>query len=133
MAPLDKWENKLIGSSIGQEGKWGVSVNQGDANEGSILTLGRNSQGEVGFFYYQGTQIPPYRAYLTYNNIQDPAARFMLRIDDNEESGIEEIDNQQIVNSKSENRKYYDLQGRRVNGKPARGIYIREGKKIMIK
>ena len=52
----------------------------------------------------------------------------MLRIDDSEESGIEEIEN-----SKSVNRKYFDLQGRRVNGKPARGIYIREGKKIMIK
>lgn len=128
VAPLDKWENKLIGTYIGQENKWGVPVNQGDANEGSILTLGRNGDGEVGFFYYQGTQIPPYRAYLTYNNIQDPAARFMLRIDDSEESGIEEIEN-----SKSVNRKYFDLQGRRVNGKPARGIYIREGKKIMIK
>ena len=126
--PLDKWENKLIGTYIGQENKWGVPVNQGDANEGSILTLGRNGNGEVGFFYYQGTQIPPYRAYLTYNSIQDSRACFMLRIDDSEESGIEEIEN-----SKSVNRKYFDLQGRRVNGKPARGIYIREGKKIMIK
>ena len=126
--PLDKWENKLIGTYIGQENKWGVPVNQGDANEGSILTLGRNSEGEVGFFYYQGTQIPPYRAYLTYNSVQNTAARFMLRIDDSETTGIEEIEN-----SKSVNRKYFDLQGRRVNGKPARGIYIREGKKIMIK
>ena len=49
VAPLDKWENRLIGTSIGQEDKWGVPVNQGDANQGSILTLGRNSQGEVGF------------------------------------------------------------------------------------
>ena len=126
--PLNKWENKLIGTYIGQENKWGVPVNQGDANEGSILTLGRNSEGEVGFFYYQGTQIPPYRAYLTYNSVQNTAARFMLRIDDSETTGIEEIEN-----SKSVNRKYFDLQGRRVNGKPARGIYIREGKKVMIK
>ena len=126
--PLDKWENKLIGSFIGQENKWGVPVNQGDANEGSILTLGRNSDGDVGFFYYQGSQIPPYRAYLTYNSIQDPTARFMLRIDDNEESGIEEI-----VNRKYVNRKYYDLQGRRLSNIPSRGIYIKDGKKIIIK
>ena len=126
--PLNKWENKLIGTYIGQENKWGVPVNQGDANEGSILTLGRNSEDEVGFFYYQGSQIPPYRAYLTYNSIHDSRACFMLRVDDSEESGIEEIEN-----SKSVNRKYFDLQGRRVNGKPARGIYIREGKKVMIK
>ena len=132
VAPLDKWENKLIGTYIGQENKWGVPVNQGDANEGSILTLGRNGDGEVGFFYYQGTQIPPYRAYLTYNSIQDSRACFMLRIDDNEESGIEEIDNQQIVNSKSENRKYYDLQGRPVSGKPTHGIYINGNRKVFI-
>lgn len=123
--PLDKWENKLIGSSIGQEGKWGVPVNQGDANEGSILTLGR-SQGEVGFFYYQGTQIPPYRAYLTYNSIQDTSARFMLHIDDSEELGIKET-----VNTKSSDTKCYDLQGRHLSNIPSRGIYIKGGKKCL--
>lgn len=124
--PLDKWENKLIGTYIGQEGKWGVPVNQGDANEGSILTLGR-SQGEVGFFYYTGSRIPPYRAYLTYNSVQDPTARFMLRIDDNEESGIKEI-----VNTKSSDTKCYDLQGRRLGNIPSRGIYIKGGKKCLV-
>lgn len=42
-------------------------------------------------------------------------------------SGIREI-----VNSKSVNSKYYDLQGRRVL-QPGKGIYIRNGKKIVIK
>ena len=126
--PINMWENKLIGSFIGQENKWGLSVNQADANEGSILTLGRNSYGEVGFFYYQGAQIPPYRAYLTYNSVQDPAARFMLHIDDNEVSGIEEI-----VNRKSVNQKYYDLQGRCLSNIPTRGIYIEGRKKVVIK
>lgn len=126
--PINMWENKLIGSFIGQEDKWGLSVNQADANEGSILTLGRNSYGEVGFFYYQGAQIPPYRAYLTYNSVQDPSARFMLLIDDNEVSGIEEI-----VNRKSVNQKYYDLQGRCLSNIPTRGIYIKGRKKVVIK
>jgi len=126
--PLDKWENKLIGSYIGQEGKWGVPVNQGDANEGSILTLGRNSLGEVGFFYYQGAQIPPYRAYLTYNSIQDSSARFMLIIDDSQETGIEET-----VNSQPTNHICYDLQGRRLGNIPSRGIYIKGGKKFIVK
>lgn len=98
-------------------------------NDGTtdVLSRGSGSQGDVGFFYYQGTQIPPYRAYLTYNNIQDPAARFMLRIDDNEESGIEEI-----VNRKPVNQQYYDLQGRLVSGKPTRGIYIKGNRKVFI-
>ena len=125
--PLDKWENKLIGSYIGQESKWGVPVNQGDANEGSILTLGRNSQGEVGFYYYQGTQIPPYRAYLTYNSVQSRNAYFSLFIDDRLITGLEEIENRELSD-----RKCYDLQGRQVIH-PVRGLYIRDGKKVVIK
>ena len=39
----------------------------------------------------------------------------------------------EIVNGKSSNGKWFDLQGRRLAGKPARGIYIEDGKKIMIK
>ena len=125
--PLDKWENKLIGSYIGQESKWGVPVNQVDANEGSILTLGRNSQGEVGFYYYQGTQIPPYRAYLTYNSVQSRNAYFSLFIDDRLITGLEEIENRELSD-----RKCYDLQGRQVIH-PVRGLYIRDGKKVVIK
>ncbi len=54
--------NKLNG--VGRDG---MVVNQSDSDRGSILTLGRNSNGELGFFYYMSTEkIPPYRAYLTY-------------------------------------------------------------------
>jgi hypothetical protein len=28
---------------------------------------------------------------------------------------------------------YYDLQGRRLNGKPKQGLYIKNGKKVVIK
>ena len=39
----------------------------------------------------------------------------------------------EMVNVKSSNRKFYDLQGRRLFGKPARGIYIEDGMKKVIK
>ena len=40
----------------------------------------------------------------------------------------------QIVNSKSSNSKWYDLSGRRIDGVPtAKGIYIKDSKKIVIK
>jgi hypothetical protein len=42
-------------------------------------------------------------------------------------SGIREI-----VNSKSVNSKYYDLQGRRVS-QPAKGLYLRDGRKVIVK
>ena len=36
---------------------------------------------------------------------------------------------EEIVNGKSSNGKWFDLQGCRLAGKPARGIYIEDGKK----
>ena len=35
----------------------------------------------------------------------------------------------QMVNDKSSNGKYFDLQGRRLSGKPAQGVYIEDGQK----
>ena len=37
------------------------------------------------------------------------------------------------LNRKSSNGKWYDLQGRKLSGKPAWGIYIEDGKKILVK
>lgn len=37
----------------------------------------------------------------------------------------------EMVNGKSSNRKLFDLQGRRLSGKPVRGTYIENGKKIL--
>nr|MCR5850320.1 hypothetical protein [Bacteroidaceae bacterium] len=37
----------------------------------------------------------------------------------------------EIVNGKLSNRTLFDLQGRRLSGKPARGIYIENGKKVL--
>ena len=136
--PISKWQNKLIGSYIGQENQWGVPVNQSDTSEGSILTLGRNSNGDVGFFFYRGTLIPPYRAYLTYNNVQSPSAYFSFVIND-DTTGIDATlmnSEQRIENS------VYDLQGRRVinyslftSGKVTlkKGLYIYQSKKVIIK
>ena len=39
----------------------------------------------------------------------------------------------EIVNCKSVNSKSYDLSGRQVNGNMKRGIYIHQGRKIVIK
>ncbi|MBR4898598.1 MAG: leucine-rich repeat domain-containing protein [Prevotella sp.] len=52
-------------------------------------------------------------------------SRFMLRIGNGETTGIDEI-----VNSKSSNSKWFDLQGRRVNN-TQKGIYIKDGRKVL--
>lgn len=129
---IAKWQNKLIGSYIGQESQWGVPVNQSEAVEGSILTLGRNSNGVVGFYFYRGTRIPPYRAYLTYNSVQNTRAYFSFVINDDleETADIKTIDNGQLTIDNG----VYDLSGRRFEGQPTRkGLYIVNGKKVVIK
>lgn len=48
--------------------------------------------------------------------------------------GIEKIEQETIVNSKSSDYKWFDLQGRKVaNGKLPKGIYFKGHKKILIK
>jgi len=57
-------------------GEKGLAVNQGDSNEGNCLTLGRNSQKQLGFFYYKNNFIQPFHAYLTVNTISACMAVF---------------------------------------------------------
>ena len=57
-------------------GEKGMHVNQGDSNQGNCLTLGRNSQKQLGFFYYKNNFIQPYHAYLTANTINARMVEF---------------------------------------------------------
>lgn len=137
---IPKYNNKFIGTFIGQEGKWGIETYQEDAITGSVLTLGHNSKGELGFFKYNGKIVPPYRAYLTANIIKDntEAKQYcVFSIDDNiDESIFEDQDQPTRITvasqqmSTGESGVYYDVTGRRLPGKPThRGIYIVNGKK----
>ena len=133
--------NKLMGSDIGQDGKYGIPVNQSAIqNEFSILTLSYNSNGVLGFYGFTGEIIPPYKAYLTYNGFMgggNANTSFSIVIDDtiDEPTGVKE----KFVSAPDEGA-VYDLQGRKIADKSQlntiklpRGIYIINGKKVMIK
>lgn len=129
---IAKFNNRFIGSFIGQDDKWGVPVNQETSASGSILTLGHNSAGTLGFFKYNGEMIPPYRAYLTCNIVKEgplqaaPAFRIVF----DAATGIQETVSVRIP----ADNVYYTLDGRKLQGKPTRrGLYIINGKKIVIK
>jgi len=68
--------------------------------------------------------LKPFRAYFTIPG--NAGARIALNFGD-ETTGIDEI-----ANGKSSDSKYFDLQGRSVNH-PTKGLYIKDGKKVMIK
>ena len=73
-----------------------------------------------------------FRAYFYFQDVLadysgDSSARIYMVFDDGSATGVKEIGNGRAVDSK-----YYDLQGRRVV-KPGKGLYIRNGKKEVVK
>ena len=90
---------------------------------GNIYVLNKGSQG-VGFYKLSASgTIDANKAYLTYS----ASARDFFGFD--ETTGISE---KVIVNSEKFDGEWYDLGGRRI-AQPTKGIYIINGKKIVIK
>ena len=100
------------------------------AADRSILFLGGDDM-----LYYPGSgaRIGPSRSYfklvgVTVGNL--PTTAIQMHFGDGDATGMED----QIVNSKSSTGKWFDLAGRRIDGVPAaKGIYIKDGKKIIVK
>ncbi len=70
---LKEWpiyENRLV--AVDRNGRW---INQKDAAQGSIVTLGYSANGkDFGFYPEKSSRLEPYKAYLTYNTVGlDPA------------------------------------------------------------
>ena len=80
----------------------------------------------VAFYAANGKVVAKNRAYLQ-TTTAPAAARLAIVFDDEATTGVTEI-----VNSKLSNSKYFDLQGRRV-AQPTKGLYIVNGKKVIIK
>lgn len=126
--------NKLMGSDIGQNGQYGIPVNQMDIqNEYSVLTLSYNSAGTLGFYGYTGERVPPYKAYLYYNwlssspTLLGSLASYGIVIDD---TIVDSTTSLNAPPSTLNTQPYYDLSGRRV-AQPTKGIYIVGGKKVV--
>ena len=88
---------------------------------GTIYVLANGTSG-VGFYLVEeGSAITAGKAYLS-------VPQFIGFGDDNETTGIQTVANSQQSAANS----YYDLQGRRV-AQPTKGLYIVNGKKVVIK
>ena len=102
-----------------------------DADDRTVLYLGADNT----LYYPQnGASIGAQRAYfklsgLSVGNIANSA--IVLNFGDGETTGIGSIDNGEL---RIDNDDWYSLDGRRLSGKPtAHGIYINNGKKVVIK
>ena len=107
----DTQENNLVGTSA-------TITNPGNAY---VLNNGDNG---VGFYKLASTGTIEFgKAYL----VATAGAREFLGLE--EATGIETINHSPLTI----NHDVYDIHGRRVNGKPSKGLYIINGKKVIMK
>ena len=85
--------------------------------------LSKNASNVVGFYQWSGTNIPAGKAYLTLPS----SARSFLGFGDGQTTTINAV--KKVIADEP----IYNLTGRKVGGNPQRGIYIRNGKKFIIK
>ena len=130
--------NRLCGTFFGGSIN-GLTVKDGAGNDynvthDNIRAFNINtadSRNPIGFYKVKSnvTNIPGNKAFLVLTNAEAQAKGFVLEFEDGGTTGIETIENSK---NSTDDGVYYDLQGRRVEN-PTRGIYIVNGKKVVIK
>lgn len=130
--------NRLCGTFFG-EAINGLTVKDGTGAERNVTHDNirafnintADSRNPIGFYKLNNTvtTIPGNKAFLVLTNAEAQAKGFVLEFEDGGTTGIETIENS---NHSTESGVYYDLQGRRVEN-PTRGVYIVNGKKVVIK
>ena len=74
--------------------------------------------------------VKAYRGYFTVDPKGGSSVKGFVLNFDNDTDGIGSIENETVING--ENEKFYDLSGRRIQ-KPTKGLYIVNGKKVLVK
>ena len=96
------------------------------ASPTGALTL-QGQDGAPGFFPYEGETLAPNQAVL---RLEDGSIQSVKLKFSDVEDGINKIKNEEL---RIKNEGAYDLQGRKLQGKPTqRGVYINNGRKVLI-
>lgn len=92
--------------------------------DGTFYVLSKKNS-DFGFFEYTGAYMPARKAFLL---VSGNAARNLTMVFEDETTGITTTNYTNYTDSEE----YYDLQGRKVE-KPSKGLYIVNGRKVVIK
>ena len=113
-------------TSITAPGSNLLQVSTTSQNLGTVYRLGYKSAYGVGFYTYTTTSAPAGIIYLSTVN----AAHEFLGFDfDGETTGVADVTNTNLTNNTNE---FFDLQGRKV-AQPTKGLYIVNGRKVIVK
>lgn len=96
---------------------------------GTVLTLGKDSEGKVGFRQPQNTYVSANKAYINYVNPAPGAPAFVRILLAGEVTGIEGV---QSVQQKATTNAIYNMMGQRVDAN-AKGLILMNGKKVIRK
>ena len=98
-----------------------------EAAKANYFIFGNGDNG-VGFYHPNSTTLKENRAFLPADNVSAGSSASGFRLDfGGEITGIDAA-----IQADDANATYYDLSGRRVN-RPAKGLYVKDGKKIYVK
>lgn len=101
-----------------------LAVSTANQNLGKVYRLGYRIADGIGFYAYTSTSAPAGIIYIT---PASPAREFLgFAFGDEEATGVNEMKAQKV------DGQFYDLQGRKV-ANPTKGLYIVNGKKVVIK
>lgn len=115
----------------------GLEVENGEVYVFYDKVEGNNEIGTGEFVLALAGTIPAGRFYIdnpnyTPTGVQGAPARLRIIFGESTVSGITELQNDE--STESQNGAWYSIDGRRLNGKPsAKGLYIVDGKKVMVK
>lgn len=84
-------------------------------------------EGVPGFYRYSGTTLGANKAYLVLGAAAANPSSFSIQFPDDETTGVEVI-----PTADGDTNTYYDLSGRRVTS-PTTGVYVLDGKKVLVK
>ena len=102
------------------------------SSENNLRVFNINSKGKVGFYKYGGTNLVGNKAFLDLDAVEGANSNAVGTVNlffKDSATGINSVENEGMG---IKNAKVYDLQGRRV-WNPTKGIYIVNGKKVMVK